>query len=452
MSCLPTNKKLCCNEDCTVCFNKSCASHKIKEEWSPINEKSPRQTFLQSNKKVWLICKECGHLKNTSPNKYYNRDGCCSYCANQILCDSIECNACFNKSFASHSMTKCWSSKNNMNPRNIFKNSDKKIIFICSDCNHELIVKLDAIKNDKYCPYCSSNVLCNNDECLICFNKSCASHNKMKDEWDLANVKSPRETFLKSLTKIKLKCSECKHLHETRPADYARNNGCCSYCSNKLLCTEDECMECFNKSFASNPLSIHWSSKNGITPRNTFKGSNKKITFNCDKCNQEFQSVLYSISAGQWCPFCKNKTEAKLLLFLKEKYDDCKRQVRFEWCRFSKTNSIMPVDFVLPDNKIIIELDGKQHFNQVLNWESPEIIQERDIEKINNSINNGYSIIRIYQPDVWNDKYDWKKTLNKAINQIKESGTQIIFISSNNCYNIYETHLSSDIKINYIKY
>jgi very-short-patch-repair endonuclease len=144
--------------------------------------------------------------------------------------------------------------------------------------------------------------------------------------------------------------------------------------------------------------------------------------------------------------------EAKLLLFLKENYDDCKAQVRFEWCRFSKTNSIMPFDFVLSSNKIIIELDGKQHFNQVLNWESPEIIQERDIEKINNSINNGHSIIRIYQPDVWNDKYHWKKTLNKTINEIKESGTQIVFISSNNCYDVYQTHLSSDIKINHIKY
>lgn len=68
----------------------------------------------------------------------------------------------------------------------------------------------------------------------------------------------------------------------------------------------------------------------------------------------------------------------------------------------------MPFDFGLTDKKILIELDGEQHFNQVSNWDSPESVQSKDIEKIKNSIQSGYSIIHIYQKEVWNDIYDWK--------------------------------------------
>ena len=121
--------------------------------------------------------------------------------------------------------------------------------------------------------------------------------------------------------------------------------------------------------------------------------------------------------------------------------------MRFDWCRFSKTNNIMPFDFGLIDKKILIELDGEQHFSQVSNWDSPESTQSKDIEKIKNSIEKYYSIIHIYQKEVWNDTYNWKDILTKVIKYLDKNKEPIaLFIS---CSDKYETHIQKLDSIQY---
>jgi very-short-patch-repair endonuclease/ribosomal protein L31 len=447
-----TNQTLCKNDGCVECFNKSCGSNpKLLVEWSTLNEKTPRQTFLQSNVKVKFNCSICNHLYETTPASYFRNNGSCPYCGNQRLCDEEKCIICFNKSFQTHPMAKSWSSKNILSPRMVFKNSEKKFWFYCKDCNHEFNGMVSSITNDKYCPYCNNQYLCKNDSCKFCFKKSCASNNNMLNRWSHLNVTSPRELFLHSRNKITLNCLICKHENQTSPMNYSKHDGFCAYCANKKLCDKEDCVVCFNKSFASHPRIESFSPKNNINPRMIFKGSATKFIFSCNVCNMEYKSVMYSILAGQGCPFCKNKTESKILSFLKENYSDLQSQVRFDWCRFSKTNSIMPVDFVLCNNKIIIELDGKQHFNQVKNWESPEIIQERDIEKIYNCINKSHSIIRIYQPDVWKDVCNWKEVLKNEIKILIDSlSPMLVCISSTDSYNSHINKLNKNINYKYL--
>lgn len=66
----------------------------------------------------------------------------------------------------------------------------------------------------------------------------------------------------------------------------------------------------------------------------------------------------------------------------------------------------------------MIEPDGNQHFEQVGSWGSPEEHRERDHFKMNLALENGYSIIRILQVDVWEDKNDWKNKLIEAITRV----------------------------------
>ncbi len=108
----------------------------------------------------------------------------------------------------------------------------------------------------------------------------------------------------------------------------------------------------------------------------------------------------------------------------------------------------MPFDFGLIDIKILIELDGEQHFSQVSNWDSPESVQVKDIEKINASIKNGYSIIHIYQKEVWNDSYNWKEVLRRVINYLENQQSCLaVFIS---CDSKYTSHIQKlDSSINY---
>jgi very-short-patch-repair endonuclease len=91
-------------------------------------------------------------------------------------------------------------------------------------------------------------------------------------------------------------------------------------------------------------------------------------------------------------------------------------------------------DFCLPDSKIIIELDGLQHFKQVRDWVSPEIRQAVDIYKMKCAIGQGYRIIRILQEDVKLNKFNWKNELFDAI----DSNDKIVYICKNDEYNIYK--------------
>ena len=96
----------------------------------------------------------------------------------------------------------------------------------------------------------------------------------------------------------------------------------------------------------------------------------------------------------------------------------------------------LPFDFCIPELKIIIELDGAQHFIQVSNWASPEETYENDLFKEKCAKENGYSMVRIIQEDVFNDTYDWLSKILLSIEEIKISGNiENRYLCENNEYN-----------------
>ena len=419
-----TSKKLC--GKCSTCYDRSFATHPRAANWSSKNELQPCQVAKNSNKKFYFDCPDCKHelqmmVKNVSIGQW------CKYCNRDGLCD--DCEFCYKKSFASHPMAIHWSSKNKINPRNILKGSDKKVWFDCNKCNHDFESVLYSISRGTDCPYCSNQKIC---DCEYCFKKSCASH-EMSKAWSPLNEIKAQDVFLQSNKKIKFNCLRCFHEYETTPNHYYNRDGSCPFCANQRLCKD--CIICHDKSFASHPLAHYWSIKNEVSSRSVFKGAEKKYWFNCNNCSSEFESKLYNVLTGYWCPYCKKKTEAKVLQFLK-----CKAQLRFDWCRFSKTNNIMPFDFGV--DKVLIEVDGDQHFNQVSNWDSPENVQVKDIEKINHCLKNGYSIIHIYQKDIWNDLYDWKTIIKEQIEKL-QTECKAVFISSTSKYSKHVEQLSN---------
>jgi hypothetical protein len=108
----------------------------------------------------------------------------------------------------------------------------------------------------------------------------------------------------------------------------------------------------------------------------------------------------------------------------------------------------LPYDFAIEENKIIIELDGLQHFVQVSNWNSPENIQQRDKYKMKQANDNGYSVIRILQEDVYYDKYNWLDELKENIKKvIIEEKIQNIYICKKNEYSVYNVENQGNIDI-----
>ena len=396
MSC----KKLCGNEDCQECFNKSFASHYRVKWWSERNIVNPRNVTISSGEKYEFNC-DCGHYFESSLSHINTMKSWCPYCANKKLCGNRDCKMCFNKSFASHYRVKWWSERNNIDPLLVSISSNKKYEFNC-DCGHQFSSLLDTItKINKpvWCPYCCTPVqkLCTNENCQKCFNNSFASCDRTK-WWSERNEVSPRSVSKGTRTKYEFKC-DCGHYFKKGLAYISgpSRKSWCPYCGNQRLCDDENCKMCFKNSFASHNRAKWWSERNKVTPRQISRRTGTKYEFKCEK-GHYFKASPDNVSKQdepRWCPFCKNKSEQKLYEWLVTLYNDCVYQYKPEWCRSPKTNKYMPFDIFLPSLNIIVEIDGDQHFRQVANWGSPEHNQSKDLYKMKLAFDNNITIIRI---------------------------------------------------------
>jgi very-short-patch-repair endonuclease len=206
------------------------------------------------------------------------------------------------------------------------------------------------------------------------------------------------------------------------------------FCSNQKLCDNENCSICFEKSFANHEKSIFWSEKNNLKPRQIFMKTHKKYIFDCNYCNKDYISAISNITnAKRWCSCQVNKTNTKIKEILEPLFPKIISEYKVEWC---KNITFLPFDFCIEEYKIIVELDGEQHFSQVSNWKSPEFVQARDRYKEACALANGYTIIRLLQIDVYKDKYDWLKELLENIELLRTKSTdkKILYMCKNNEY------------------
>jgi len=415
MACKPNNRILCAHE-CRTCYNKSFASYEKSKYWSKKNTVTPRQVMPGSSKKYIFDC-TCGHEFTSTLNNVTNGKWC-PYCAysNCKLCDNDECDNCLQRSFAYHPKADYWSNKNTLNPREVALKSNITVIFDCDNCTHDFSSKLSDIYNGNWCPYCAKhgNKICGVYDCNTCLIRSFANHPKA-DYWSNKNKIDPWK-ILRSSNKIFLFDCPCGHEFSTNLYNIVNNEQWCPYCCvGGKICDDIDCKICIKKSFAIHPNAQYWSVKNKINPRQVSLHSGQKYLFDCNICDCEFSSSIYHIANGQWCPKCKNKTETKLFNALRKLGYDIKFPFRPEWCKNSSTCKYLPFDMAIPKYNIIIELDGIQHFKQVSNWKSPEDQLTRDMDKMEMANNNGYTVIRVLQEDVWYDKNDWLTIIQKHI-------------------------------------
>lgn len=345
-----------------------------------------------------------------------------------------------NIKFSSHEKSKYWSKKNLDGPEKYALNSHKKCWFDCDTCGHCFDAVLNNINaNNSWCIYCADKKICHNEECKSCYDKSFASNPK-SIYWSNKNELSPRQVFKSTdRKKFEFNC-DCGHIFNITLKAITSQNRWCSFCSHQKLCDNNLCNMCFNNSFASviDKCKL-WSDKNELTPRQVFKSTNNIFIFNCENCDNEYKKILSDVTRGIGCPHCFNKTEQKIYDLLLPIYSSITRQFKNEWC---KNIRMLPYDFIIPNLKIIIELDGKQHFEQISNWLSPKETRKTDLHKIKCANENGFSMIRLLQKDVWLDKYDWLQEIKLAIEKIvEEQKVQNIYICKKNEYDNFELEL-----------
>ncbi len=347
------NQKLCNDEECNDCFERSFASHEKSIYWSHNNTNNPRDCSKSSNKKYLFNCQLCKHEFKIALGNITNGGNWCPYCAkpSNKLCDNQDCNFCFEKSFASHEKSLYWSKKNKKTPRDCFKSSSMKYLFDCDNktCNHEFEMSLHNISNgDCWCPYCSHNKLCDNQNCNHCFEKSFASHEK-SIYWSKKNKKSSRQCFKSSREKIWFNCLSCKH--EFYMILYSITNGNC-WCPNCRHKTE---------------LKLH----------------NFLITLLPFPVKRQFRA------------------------------DWCRNPLTNRYLPFDFEIETLKIIFEL-DGRQHNEVHEHFHRNGISDLIAQK---DRDVYKYECAIANGYEVYRLDQETVLHDKIDWQSLIIGIINE-----------------------------------
>jgi hypothetical protein len=425
--CAIHSKVLCESENCMFCYKRSFASHEKTKYWSSNNDCPPRNVFKSSHKKYLFDCIDCKHVNNISLANV-TKGNWCSYCSNQKLCDSGDCQLCFNKSFASHEKSEFFLSiENKCNPRDVFKSSGNKYKFNCTICNHIFEMGLNSVNNNTWCPYCAnpSKLLCDSVYCMFCYNKSFASHEKSK-YWSSKNDCKPRDVFKSSRKKYDFNCDLCYHTNNISLNNITSGNWC-SYCSNQKLCNSCDCQLCFSKSFASNEEAIFWSSKNECQPRDVFKSSGNKYKFNCNKCNNEFLKALYNKT---WCPTCSpkySKCQIKWLNFISS-YNQIQIQHAENEGEYIIPSTKYSADGYCQQTNTIYEFHGDfwhgnpkkfnpTDMNTIINKTYGELY-EKTIKREQEIRDMGFNLVIMWESD-WNKIIKSVRTIQKIFRKFK---------------------------------
>jgi very-short-patch-repair endonuclease len=107
-------------------------------------------------------------------------------------------------------------------------------------------------------------------------------------------------------------------------------------------------------------------------------------------------------------------------------YPDTQHGFSADWCKNPQTGRYLPFDILLKTNKIIVEVDGMQHFEVVKQWKScPEEQLQRDTYKAIKALKHGYSMVRICQRSVCSS-WDWVAALEAAINDCLSNDKHIV--------------------------
>lgn len=192
-------------------------------------------------------------------------------------------------------------------------------------------------------------------------------------------------TYTTARDKIKILCHKHGIFHQ-KPHDHLYGRGC-KKCVGLNSKTNSEFIEESIKLFGDR---FEYGKINYIS-------SQRHLTLICKKHGEFKVTPNNHLSKKQGCPICReSKGEKKISEVLDEMGIQYKREKTFNDCIGKKRK--LPFDFYLPNQNLIIEYDGRHHFEMVdvFGGENGFIeIQRNDKIKNRFLINNNINLIRI---------------------------------------------------------
>lgn len=179
-------RMLCGSIHCQQCFLLSFAASPHSQLWDSeanggltpfhVRRKSPTSAVFR--------CQVCGHSFRKAIRDIEKKKVACSFCAGNKICGQPACSVCFRNSFASHPRSKQWSEKNTLQPVEVTLASNIPRLFECEVCSHTFESPPNFVTRTtvqaSWCPYCAGKRLCEDAQCVFCFQRSFAAHPRSK--------------------------------------------------------------------------------------------------------------------------------------------------------------------------------------------------------------------------------------------------------------------------------
>lgn len=401
-----------------------------EEALGKINEKCLEKNYVfigfdndenvYKNNKTYLIlkCKKCGNIwKTTSYEKFVNSNRGCPNCSptkkltEKEILQNIE-KICIEKYFSflgfngdynginSKLLLKCnkcgeeWSTTtyNNLRKRN-------RTTHICGRKNPSFMPNL---LNEKKALKNIDNSLLNTNLTFISF-----------DEMGYIG---------REKTHVLLKCTKCGNISKYSYRQILTNQPSCKQCESNGKFSNEKAVDLIKEKCQTlNYEFIGFDNKD-----NTYNGKKTYLIIKCNKCGHIWKSTTFASFRQNVikCAGCKNswKMEKEVESYLKKrniKFIHCCRNRTLPWLKHKISLSL---DFYLPEYKIGIECQGRQHFEPVLDFggeKSFEESLERDKKKL--ILCKEHNVKLLYYDSEHNNKtFLGEKVYNDENNLIKE--------------------------------
>ena len=236
----------------------------------------------------------------------------------------------------------------------IYITAVKKVIVRCKTHNKEFLISPNnhlrgrgcrLCANDKKGSYCKSNT----EEFI---KRSKTVHNDIYNYSEVV-YKSAHE-------KVKILCRKHNKYFYQSPNRHINGQGC-NICGNEKI--KSKLMKTLDQ-FISESDKVHNSKYDYRLTE--YKGSNYPISIICKIHHTIFNQRPHDHLSGKGCPRCKSsKLEDKTRKILDRHNIKYKEQKKLDKCKYKKH---LPFDFYLPEYNVVIECQGKQHFEPIAFW------------------------------------------------------------------------------------
>jgi hypothetical protein len=348
--------------------------------------------------------------------------------------------------------------------RTTFINCSEKRQWLCTTCAHPWDATCNNVCGNKKrgCPICAGRELCDKPDCVDCHVKSVASLSVMLATRGIQYTGADaRTTFINCSEKRQWLCTTCSHPWDATCASVCGNpQSGCPTCAGREMCDKPTCSSCYNKSVASQlpQLAARGIQYAGTDARTTFINCREKRKWLCTTCRHRWGASCYSVCgvAQSGCPRCKHKGEKAVTTFVEARYS-VRQALTFAWCGHKR---FLPFDVIaqLDGKLVIVEIDGRAHFEHVHHWRSdPAEVRRKDVFKMWCALTHGLAadgvvgVVRIPQMDVLNDAWPvWRMRLEAAIQQLcalpadAPAAARVLYVASvPACYDAHVAELAA---------